>query len=228
MTEHPHIEWKESWRDDYLRWICGFANAEGGVLVLGKNDKGVAIGIKDPEDLLVSIPNDELSGDLFSQVEKTMELLYTKYLKAYISYDGLQRVETYLFPKLALREAILNAIIHKDYSSGIPIQISVYEDKIVIWNPGVLPERWTLDSLIEKHPSHPFNPLLASAFFRAGYIESWGRGIEKIAHECRQHDLATTLSLSVSGIRYHLEKLRRMGRVHRTGTTKGGHWKVLT
>ena len=43
--EHRHVEWKESWRDDYLRWICGFANAEGGVLVIGRNDKGVAVGV---------------------------------------------------------------------------------------------------------------------------------------------------------------------------------------
>jgi ATP-dependent DNA helicase RecG len=48
MKETQHIEWKESWRDDYLKWICGFANAEGGVLVIGRNDKGIAVGVKVP------------------------------------------------------------------------------------------------------------------------------------------------------------------------------------
>lgn len=54
-------------------------------------------------------------------------------------------------------------------------------------HPGDLPEHWTLEKLLGKHPSKPFNPLIANAFFRAGYIESWGRGIEKINHECRVH-----------------------------------------
>ncbi len=80
--------------------------------------------------------------------------------------------------------------MHKDYSSGIPIQISVYDDRVVVWNFGQLPEDWTLERLHEKHPSVPYNPVLANAFFRAGYIEAWGRGIEKIDHECREHDIA--------------------------------------
>ncbi|MDD3981676.1 MAG: ATP-binding protein [Spirochaetia bacterium] len=93
-------------------------------------------------------------------------------MKAYIRYEGIQRVEEFLFPELALREALLNAVIHKDYASGIPIQISVYEDKIMIWNSGVLPQNWNVDRLLGKHPSIPYNPLLANAFFRTGYIES--------------------------------------------------------
>jgi ATP-dependent DNA helicase RecG len=95
----------------------------------------------------------------------------------------------HLFPDAALREALLNAVVHKDYSSGIPIQISVYDDRIVLWNPGDLPESWTLRKLLGKHPSCPFNPLIANAFFRAGYIESWGRGIEKIQRECREQGI---------------------------------------
>jgi ATP-dependent DNA helicase RecG len=92
-------------------------------------------------------------------------------------------------------------VIHKDYASGIPIQISVYEHQIVIWNPGQLPEHWTQQHLLAKHPSHPFNPLLASAFFRAGYVESWGRGIEKILSECRKHDIPPPLfDTSLSGL----------------------------
>jgi ATP-dependent DNA helicase RecG len=88
-----------------------------------------------------------------------------------------------------LREALLNALAHKDYGSGIPIQVSVYDHQIVIWSPGRLPEDWTLEKLLGKHPSIPFNPLVANAFFRAGYIESWGRGIEKIQRECREYDI---------------------------------------
>ena len=57
MKETQQVEWKTSWRDEYLRWICGFANAEGGVLVLGRNDKGVPVGVDDSRRLLEELPN---------------------------------------------------------------------------------------------------------------------------------------------------------------------------
>ncbi len=57
MPEHQSIEWKESWRDEYLRWICGFANAGGGTLVIGKSNEGIALGLKDSGKLLEEIPN---------------------------------------------------------------------------------------------------------------------------------------------------------------------------
>ena len=57
MREHQQTEWKESWRDEYLKWICGFANAEGGLLVIGRNDKGKAVGVADARKLLVDLPN---------------------------------------------------------------------------------------------------------------------------------------------------------------------------
>jgi ATP-dependent DNA helicase RecG len=130
--------------------------------------------------------HDEIHGDLFTQVNKTMELLLTKYLKAGIDYKGLQRIETFPVPEPALREAVLNAIIHKDYSTGTPIQIRVYDDKLTIWNTGQLPTSWTVDKLKAVHSSQPFNPDLANVFFRAGEIEAWGRGIQRILEACRE------------------------------------------
>jgi ATP-dependent DNA helicase RecG len=127
---------------------------------------------------------DEIHGNLFEQVEKTMELLLVKYLKALISYEGLHRVETYEYPSKALREALINAVIHKDYAGRVPIQISVYADKIMMWNEGQLPENWTVEDLLSKHSSHPYNPNVARAFFRSGYIEAWGRGIEDMTERC--------------------------------------------
>jgi ATP-dependent DNA helicase RecG len=342
MEENQHIEWKETWKDEYIKWVCGFANAQGGILVIGKNDKGQLSGLKNAKSLLEEIPNkikdilgvvadvdlksenemyyieirvdaypypvnykgqyhyrsgstkqeltgsalnsfllrkyglhwdsvpvpnlvheildplafalftkkavlsrrldeeilteshesileklhlfqgsylkraaallfyddperfvtgafikigffetnseliyqDEIHGNLFQQIDKTIDLLLTKYMKAYISYEGIQRVEEYLFPAPALREALLNAVVHKDYSSGNPVQISVYENQIIFWNAGKLPDELSILALQKKHPSIPHNPLIASAFFRAGYIEAWGRGIEKINTEC--------------------------------------------
>jgi ATP-dependent DNA helicase RecG len=130
--------------------------------------------------------HDEIHGCLIGQVEKTLDTLRAKYLKALISYEGVQRVETYPVPEDALREALLNAVAHKDYSSGAPIQISVYSDRLLIWNSGHLPDKWTVESLTEKHSSQPFNPDIANTFFRAGEIESWGRGIERIFSACQK------------------------------------------
>jgi ATP-dependent DNA helicase RecG len=342
MPEHQNIEYKSSWHDEYLKWICGFANAQGGTLIIGKNDEGEIVGVKNSKKLLEDLPNkiisilgivadvnlhetkqgnfieivvepqphpvnykgeyhyrsgstkqelkgaaldkfllqkygrkwdgvtipnvsvselkqetfeffktkgieskrlsensrndtpeqmlnnlklidngnlkraalllfhpdpekfvtgafikigffrtntdllfqDTIHGNLFEQIERTMELLLTKYTKAFISYKGLSRIETYEYPEDALREALLNAVAHKDYAGCIPIQISVYPDKIMLWNMGRLPENWTIDTLQQKHSSIPHNPDIANAFFRSGYVEAWGRGIEKITELC--------------------------------------------
>jgi len=345
MKEKQNIEWKTSWRDEYLKWICGFANAQGGQLVIGRDDKGTTIGLPDAQKLLEDLPNkvrdllgimvdvnlkssggkdyleidvepypapvsfrgryyfrsgstkqelkgaaldkfllgklgrhwddipvphvtlrdldasafkyfktaaaksgrmdtavlndtnkaiidnlqlregkylrnaavllfhenpeqsvpgayvkigffrsdsdlayqDEVHGNLFVQAEKTLDLLLTKYMKAYISYEGVQRVERFLFPRDALREVLHNALVHRDYTTGSPIQIRVYEDRIRFYNDGHLPEGWTVNNLLKEHKSAPHNPLIAGAFFRTGDIEAWGRGIDTIRDACREN-----------------------------------------
>jgi len=76
-------------------------------------------------------------------------------------------------------------------AGNAPIQISVYKDKIMLWNEGQLPENWTIETLTKKHPSKPFNPDIANAVFRCGYIESWGRGTIKIIEKCKEAGLPT-------------------------------------
>jgi len=136
---------------------------------------------------------DEINGDLFTQAEKTLDLLFTKYLNANISYRGVQRIEKLPVPEAALREAVLNALIHKNYASGSPIQISVYPDKLMIWNSGSLPPDWTVEKLLDKHASEPYNPDIANTFFSAGLIEAWGRGIERILGACRDANVPDPL-----------------------------------
>ncbi|GHV65982.1 hypothetical protein FACS1894199_08260 [Bacteroidia bacterium] len=259
MSESQNIEYKSSWHEEYLDWICGFANAQGGKIYIGKDDNGIVIGVADYKDLMEKIPNkiknqlgisaevnllqeagkhyieivvtpysvpislrgryfyrsgsvkqeltgayikigffrtdsdllfqDEIHGNLFEQVEKTVDFLLTKYTKALISYEGLTRVETYEYPKDALREALLNAVSHKDYTGPYPIQISVYADKIMMWNYGRLPENWTVEDLLDKHSSQPRNPDIATAFFRSGYVESWGRGMDKMKNLCLEANI---------------------------------------
>lgn len=57
MAENQNIEWKESWRDEYLKWICGFANAQGGKIYIGCNDNGEIVGVENSKKLLEDIPN---------------------------------------------------------------------------------------------------------------------------------------------------------------------------
>ncbi|MFZ1524005.1 MAG: RNA-binding domain-containing protein [Saprospiraceae bacterium] len=276
--ENQNIEWKESWHNDYFKWICAFANAQGGTLFIGMDDNGVIMHVDKAKKLLEDLPNqvrdllglmvdvnlhtkegtdyleilvepypypislrckyyyrsgstlqelkgaaltkfllqrqgkkwdavpvpnvttddlknnvfdffrrkatrskrlepddlestnqelleslqlyledekmlkraaillfhpkpekyvtgayikigffeneadlifqDEVHGNLFEQIEQTMDLLFTKYIKALISYQGISRVETYEYPREAIREALLNAVAHKDYSGG--------------------------------------------------------------------------------------------------------------
>lgn len=106
-------------------------------------------------------------------------------MKARITYEGIQRKERYFVPDAALREALLNAICHKRYQGGIPIQVSVYEDRLYIANCGELPRDWTVVNLMGKHVSKPYNPSVAHVFYLAGLIESWGRGVEKICNACK-------------------------------------------
>lgn len=128
---------------------------------------------------------DEVHGSLFQQVKVAMDLLATKYLRALIRYDGIQRIESLPIPREALREALLNAIVHKAYESLTPIQISVFDDRLEIFNCGYLPEEWDIKKLLGKHNSRPYNPDIANAFFRAGAVETWGRGIERIISACK-------------------------------------------
>jgi ATP-dependent DNA helicase RecG len=348
MTENQNIEYKESWRDEYLKWVAGFANAQGGKIIIGINDDGEVTGVVDYKKLMEDIPNkvithlglmvevnlhqkfgrhyieiivpslivpisyhgayyyrsgstkQELKGtalqhfllkrigktwedvpvpyatlndlnentiqlfieralqkgrvpaeavrtdtvtllknlrlinedgqltnaalllfgknptrffvtasfkigrfgssdsdllfqdivetNIFEMADKVLEILAAKYLIRPISYKGLERMEPLEYPEPALREAILNSIIHKDHA-GTWVFLRVYNDTLTIWNPGTLPDNLTIDMLKKHHSSYPRNRLIADIFFKAGYIEAWGRGIAKIIESCTEAQL---------------------------------------
>ena len=339
MSESQITEYKETWRDEYLKWICGFANAQGGMLYIGIDDNGKVCGLADSKKLMEDIPNkiassmgivcdvnlaskdgleyivikvepskvpisyhgifhyrsgttkqelqgpalqnfilkkmglswddaecmgaslddidresveyflhravrfgrmppeslsdstekiltnlnlydtnhklknaaillfgknpsrffslcdfrigrfgrspadlifqDSIEGDLIRMSDRVIGVLRSKYLIAPIHYEGLIRAEPLEIPEEALREVILNAIIHKDYT-GPHIQMKVWNDRVEVWNKGRLPEDWTVETLLKDHDSEPRNRTIANVFYRAGFIENWGRGIDKI------------------------------------------------
>ncbi len=342
MAESQNVEYKQTWKDEYLKWICGFANAQGGCIYIGLDDKGEITGAADCKRLLEDIPNkikdtmgiiadvncleengkqyieivvnpssypvsyhgeyhyrsgstkqqlrgsalteflvrktgyrwdavpidyvsaadldiesfeifrreavrtermtrkdlectneellhklgliaegklkraavllfyrnpqrfftgcyvkigkfgmgsdlqyqDVAEGSLILIADRVVELIYLKYLKAAISYDKEIRVETYPYAREAVREAVYNALIHCKWEDGIPVQIRIEDEAMYISNACVFPSDWTTENLMKTHHSRPHNPDLANTFFRTGYIEAWGRGIQKICEEC--------------------------------------------
>ncbi|MBA3632645.1 MAG: putative DNA binding domain-containing protein [Acidobacteria bacterium] len=346
MPEQQNIEYKQSWHDDYLKWICGFANAQGGTIFIGKDDAGNIVNVPNYKRLMDDLPNkirdilgimaevnlheenglyyleiitppyavpislrgsyyyrsgstkqelkgnalnefllrksgktwddvvepraafadvDEKSieqfkrdagkagrlpddgdlslaefleklrltengqlkraaivlfgkepgrffpnqvvkigrfgasgddlkfqeiveGNLLHLLRETAEQLNRKFFTKAIDFEGLQRVETGEYPVAAVREMLLNALVHRDYT-GSSVQIRMTDDKFSIWNEGTLPEGLSLESLKRPHPSRPRNPLIADVCFKGGYIDSWGRGTLKIINACREAEL---------------------------------------
>ncbi len=164
------------------------------------------------------ISTDVIEGNLFEQLEKSLNILMTKYLISKTTFEGIYRKEMLEYPYEALREAIINALIHRDYLSTSDIQIRVYDDRLVIMNPGSLPPEITIEMLKSEHPSKPRNPLLANIFFYAGFIETWGRGTIKIIEACKNYGLPEPefenngfMKVSFYKDIYTEENLRKMG-----------------
>lgn len=102
-----------------------------------------------------------------------------------------ERVDDPLYPTAALREALANALCHRDYSiGGGAVSIGVYDDRLEISSTGMLPFGLTPEDLLRPHQSRPWNPLIANVFYRRGIIESWGRGTLKMAELTEQAGLA--------------------------------------
>jgi ATP-dependent DNA helicase RecG len=346
MPEQQNIEYKQSWHDDYLKWVCGFANAQGGVIYIGKDDSGKVVGVEDFKKMMEDLPNKirntmgisaevnllEEKGKYFIEIivhpysvpisirgryyyrsgstkheligtslneflikksgktwddvletratfndidEKTVALflqasenagrlpenkgltipelfeklrltengklkraalilfgkepakfypnifvkigrfgkddadlkfqeteeanlivllqsvlnqLNHKFLIRSVEFEGMNRLEKNEYPTPALREIILNALVHRNYM-GAPIQIRVYDNKINFWNEGTLPEGLTFEALKGFHTSRPRNVLIADVCFKGGFIDSWGRGTLKIYDACKEAEL---------------------------------------
>ena len=127
-------------------------------------------------------------GNLFAILQNVLHQLNRKFFKNPIDFEGMQRIEKGEYPVAAVREMLLNALVHRSYM-GAAIQIRVYEDKINIWNEGTLPPELTLDSLKKQHPSIPRNPIIADVCYKGGFIDTWGRGTLKIINSCKEAEL---------------------------------------
>ena len=131
---------------------------------------------KDEADLIF---HDIIEGNIIQMADRVMEALQAKYLVSPVSFEGMQRYETLEIPKEAMREILYNAIAHKDYT-GSDIQMHIYNDHIEVWNEGELPGGYNEAVLYGKHSSKPRNRNIAGTMFKAGFIDTWGRGFKKI------------------------------------------------
>ncbi len=377
MPEQQNIEYKQSWHDEYLKWVCGFANAQGGVIFIGKDDNGKVVGISDYKKLMDEIPNkvrdlmgilvdvnlqkekglyfleiitqpyavpislrgryyyrsgstkqeligaaltdyllrksgktwDEVSeptatlddiddaslksyiaaslhagrisdvegltkadliaklrltddngnikraaivlfgknpakyfnncvvkigrfgkdssdlrfqeaveGNIVYLLKEVLEQLNRKFLTRAISFEGIQRIEKGEYPIAALREMLLNALVHRNYLGSSAIQIRMFDNYFNIWNEGELPAGISLDSLKRQHPSRPRNFLIADVCFKAGYIDAWGSGTLKIISTCKEAGLPDPEIIEQDGgilvtlfkNKYSAEQLKKM------------------
>ena len=129
-------------------------------------------------------------GTVFELVDQALDFVMSKINRAVIPRDGKVTSDVeYELPWKAVREAIVNAVTHRDYTSKASVQVMLFADRLEVWNPGELPLPLTLDSLRKPHASIPHNPLIADPMFLATYAEKAGSGILDMMQLSRQAGL---------------------------------------
>jgi ATP-dependent DNA helicase RecG len=126
-----------------------------------------------------------VGGDVFDQLIEAEKFIFNNIaLSAWIEEGKIQRQERWEYPPKAIREALANAICHRDYETTSKVQVRIFDDRMEFWNPGRLPEGWTVETLKQVHESIPRNPSVAKHFFWVKYIEEVGTGTNKIIEWC--------------------------------------------
>lgn len=151
------------------------------------------------KDAVTMVDDKIVDGNLWQQVDSVMKQLMQyiqvryeipKEIQKNAGLATVQRREIWDYPIDGLREAVMNALVHRDYMSMENIHIRVFDDRVVITNPGGLPEGLTIEDLKkDEHPSVPRNPLLAQVVYYANLIEKWGTGITRLRTAFRDQGL---------------------------------------
>ena len=129
----------------------------------------------------------DCSGAIFEQVEQSLNFVL-KNLKVGIKLVGVQGIDDFEIPKNALREAIVNAVVHRNYMNEEPTQIAIYDDRVEIISPGRLVSGLSLESALNGK-SVSRNPILAKVFRLMKFMEEWGSGFRRINQECENAKL---------------------------------------
>ncbi len=141
-----------------------------------------------------------VEGTIIDQVEEAMAFIKKHLAVHFIISGSPQREEVWEFPLEALREAVINAIVHRDYREPSDIQLRITDDRVSIWNPGTLPEGITVEGLYQMtHPSRPRNRLISQIFYDLGLIERYGSGIPRMIEAFERAGLPTPVFEEVHG-----------------------------
>ncbi len=133
---------------------------------------------------------DELAGPLGQLLEDTLQLILERYQSDNSPFAANSRTAVPLPPEAALREALANALVHKDYESGVPVRVSLHPDRLVISNVGGLPEGWDMERLLSEHSPRPRNPTIAATAHLLQLVPGWGSGISQMISACHQAGFA--------------------------------------
>ena len=132
------------------------------------------------------------TGSLFEMIDKAVGFVMSRIDARVGTRDhSVDAPVDYELPESAVAEAIANAVAHRDYSSNASVQVMLFRDRVEVWNPGRLPDGFTVQKLREVHSSEPTNPVIAHPLFLAGYIEHLGTGTTDIIAACEQYELRT-------------------------------------
>jgi len=148
-----------------------------------------------------------IEGDVLTQLEAALAFV-ARNTQQGIRIAGTARRETIPeYPLAAVREILANAICHRDYAAGGTVQVRIYSDRMEVWNPGLLSSKLAVEDLYQEHPSHPRNPNLAKALYRARIIEQWGTGTLRIVQSCEARNMTRPIFTSEMGMfKVRLEK----------------------
>ncbi|NTV26491.1 MAG: DUF4062 domain-containing protein [Chlorobiaceae bacterium] len=129
-------------------------------------------------------------GTVFDLVDQAKDFVLSKIdLWVGTRAEGVQAPTKYEIPQEVVSEAIVNAVVHRDYTSKASVQVMLFKDRLEVWNPGTLPPTLTLETLRGPHPSLPHNPLIAEPMYLTKYIERMGTGIRDMIRRCRKAGL---------------------------------------
>lgn len=129
--------------------------------------------------------NDMMIQDsVMEQIDEAMDFIRKNISVRFIMTGKPQREEVWDYPLEALREAVINAVCHRDYTIPSKVEIRIYDDKLIVWSPGGLPSGITLEDLYKPHSSVLRNKGIAGVFYDIGLIEQWGSGIDKMRKAC--------------------------------------------
>lgn len=135
------------------------------------------------------IDNQRAYGNFFDLLDAGMAFCF-KHLSLSGKITGIRREEHLEIPVAALREALINALCHRQWEKyNLIIGIAIYDDRVEIFNPGKFPKGITPENIKSSHDSYPYNPIIANVLFKMTYLENWGSGVKRIIDACRAQGL---------------------------------------